>query len=67
MSDIITVSNLSKTFGDNKIIDNLSFAVPAGKVFTILGKNGAGKTTLIKMLLDILAADRGRFIIKENL
>lgn len=58
MEDIV-VQNISKKFGDYKAVDNLSFAVPNGKIFGLLGPNGAGKTTTIRMITNILFPDTG--------
>jgi ABC-2 type transport system ATP-binding protein len=50
-SDVmIDVRNLSKQFGDVKAVDNISFTVRRGEIFSFLGHNGAGKTTTIRML-----------------
>lgn len=58
--DILTIENLSKSFGNNKVIDGLSFAVPEHSVFGFIGQNGAGKTTTMKMILGLLKADSGK-------
>lgn len=57
--DILTIQNLSKSFGGQKVIDGLSFAVQEGSVFGFIGQNGAGKTTTMKMILGLLKADGG--------
>jgi ABC-2 type transport system ATP-binding protein len=57
---IIAVEGLSKSFGDFKAVDDISFEVQAGEIFAFLGPNGAGKTTTIKMLTTLLSPDRGR-------
>jgi ABC-2 type transport system ATP-binding protein len=59
MMNILEISNLSKTFGANKVIDDLSFSVPEQSVFGFIGQNGAGKTTTMKMLLGLLKPDSG--------
>src|SRR6476661_8256575 len=57
--DILQIQNLSKSFGNHKVIDNLSFAVPEHSIFGFIGQNGAGKTTTMKMILGLLKADSG--------
>ncbi|MBA62432.1 MAG: energy-dependent translational throttle protein EttA [Planctomycetaceae bacterium] len=47
---VIQAENLSKGFGDNILMDNLSFSLPAGGIVGVIGPNGAGKTTLFRML-----------------
>lgn len=59
MSNILTIDHLSKSFGPQKVIDHLSFAVPEGAVFGFIGQNGSGKTTTMKMVLGLLEADAG--------
>lgn len=61
--DILTIANLSKSFGSQKVIDNLSFAVPEGSIFGFIGQNGAGKTTTMKMVLGLLKADSGEIAV----
>jgi len=56
----IDVSQVSKTFGNFRAVDDLSFQVYAGEIFAMLGPNGAGKSTTIRMILDILKPDTGR-------
>ena len=57
---MIHVSNLSKTFGDLKAVDGVSFDVEAGEIFAFLGPNGAGKTTTIQMLTTLLRPTAGQ-------
>lgn len=56
---MLTVSGVTKWFGDAKAVSDLSFDVQAGEVFCILGANGAGKTTTMNMLLGFFPPDRG--------
>lgn len=58
---VLQIHNLSKSFGKIKALDNVSFDVPQGSVFGLLGPNGSGKTTLLSIILDILGADAGSF------
>jgi ABC-2 type transport system ATP-binding protein len=61
--DILQIKNLEKSFGEKKIIDNVSFNVKSGKIVGLLGKNGSGKTTIIKMINDLLTIDGGEILI----
>jgi len=56
---VITVSNLTKYYGDFKALDAVSFAVGKGWVYGYLGPNGAGKTTTIRTMLGLLKPDQG--------
>lgn len=55
----IQVENLTKRYGSTVAVDGVSFAVPAGATFGLLGGNGAGKTTTIAMLLGLLIPTSG--------
>jgi lipooligosaccharide transport system ATP-binding protein len=55
----LEVKCLCKSFGGPKVVDDLSFRVRPGEIFSLLGPNGAGKTTTIKMLYGSLSADGG--------
>jgi len=56
---VITVSNLTKFYGDFKALDSVSFRVDKGWVYGYLGPNGAGKTTTIRTMLGLLRPDEG--------
>jgi ABC-2 type transport system ATP-binding protein len=56
---IVSVENLSKDFGDQRVLDDISLEVDPGEVFGFLGPNGAGKTTTIRILLGLLEPTRG--------
>jgi ABC-2 type transport system ATP-binding protein len=56
---IIEVEGLSRSFGDFRAVDGISFAVGKGEVFGFLGANGAGKSTTIRMLCGLLAPTAG--------
>ena len=64
--NVITVENLSKSFGDRLLIDDLSFKLPPGGIVGIIGPNGAGKTTLFKMLTGQEKPDSGTVTVAEN-
>ncbi|EKO3610510.1 energy-dependent translational throttle protein EttA [Vibrio metschnikovii] len=56
---VLEVNNLTKSFGDRVLIDNLSFSMPKGAIVGIVGANGAGKSTLFKMLSGAEQPDSG--------
>ncbi|TMM41992.1 energy-dependent translational throttle protein EttA [Colwellia ponticola] len=56
---VLDVNNLTKSFGDRVLIDNLSFSVPKGAIVGIIGPNGAGKSTLFKIMSGAEQADSG--------
>ncbi|HET7662287.1 MAG TPA: energy-dependent translational throttle protein EttA [Rhodanobacteraceae bacterium] len=58
-NSVIDFKNVSKSFGDRLLIDDLSFVVPPGALVGIIGPNGAGKSTLFKMLMGIEKPDSG--------
>jgi len=57
---IISVSNLTKTFGNFTAVNDISFEVAKGEIFGFLGANGAGKTTAMKMLIGISKPSSGK-------
>jgi len=59
MEQIITVTNLTKAFKDNKVLKGVNFHVRRGSIFALLGSNGAGKTTCVKILSTLTKADGG--------
>ena len=64
---VLSIKGLSKSFGNNKVIDNISFDVPEGSVFGFIGANGAGKTTTMRMILGLLPSDSGEiYVCGEN-
>ena len=62
-NNILSVRGVSKSFGANKVIDNISFDVPEGSVFGFIGANGTGKTTTMNMALGFLEPDGGEIIV----
>ncbi|HMS27750.1 MAG TPA: energy-dependent translational throttle protein EttA [Burkholderiaceae bacterium] len=58
-NEVIEFNNVTKSFGDRVLIDNLSFQVPAGAIVGIIGPNGAGKSTLFKLIAGKEQPDSG--------
>lgn len=58
MSDII-IKNLSKSFGDKRVLEGFDLTVPDGGICCIMGESGCGKSTLIKLIMGIYAPDGG--------
>ncbi|MDR0982677.1 MAG: ABC transporter ATP-binding protein [Culturomica sp.] len=61
----VVVENISKTFGTQKAVDNVSFSVRKGEVLGILGPNGAGKTTIMRIITGFLFAGSGNVFIND--
>lgn len=61
--DILSISNLYKSFGNHKVLNGLNLSVPEGSIYGFIGKNGAGKTTTMKISLGLLEADSGEITI----
>ena len=59
----ISIQNLSKSYGNQKAVDNISFEVKTGEVLGFLGPNGAGKTTTMKMITGFISMDAGEIFI----
>ena len=59
MSEVVIVQGLSKSYGDLKAVDNISFSVEKGEIFGLVGPNGAGKTTTWEILEGLRPADGG--------
>jgi ABC-2 type transport system ATP-binding protein len=57
--DVLEVKNLQKSFGSIRAVQDISFSVEAGEVFTIIGPNGAGKTTTLEMIEGLVTPDQG--------
>ncbi|MEX0675664.1 MAG: ABC transporter ATP-binding protein [Pirellulales bacterium] len=60
MQPLIRLEGVTKCYGAQRALDGVSFDVPSGVVFALLGENGAGKTTAIRILLGLTEPDQGR-------
>jgi ABC-2 type transport system ATP-binding protein len=63
---ILSLHNISKKYGFIQALSQVSFDVPPGSVFGILGPNGSGKTTLLSIVTDVLSADEGSFTLFDQ-
>ena len=63
---MIKVTDLSKNFGELKALDKVSFSVPKGSIFGLVGANGAGKSTLMRIIAGIYTADDGSVLINDE-
>lgn len=59
-ANILSLQDVSKSFGNLRVLDGLSLAVQPGEVFGFLGRNGAGKSTAIRILMGIMSSDAGQ-------
>ena len=60
---ILSVNNITKSFGEKQVLKGISFSAESGKAVGILGRNGAGKTTLIRIIMDVFGADSGEVVL----
>ena len=63
MEELLICKNVNKNYGNKKVLKNINFSIPRGKIIGLLGKNGTGKTTLIKLINDLLTLDSGEILI----
>jgi ABC-2 type transport system ATP-binding protein len=62
----LKVNNLKKTFGDNQVLNGISFEVQSGKALGLLGRNGAGKTTTIRILMALFEQNEGSILLDDK-
>jgi len=60
----LEVKDLTKSFDGIKAVDSVSFVIPEGCVFGLIGRNGAGKTTTIRMMMNIYLPDSGEVLLR---
>ncbi|MFG2502736.1 sugar ABC transporter ATP-binding protein [Streptomyces sp. NPDC048441] len=66
MTDVLSVTHLSKTFPGVRALDSVDFTARAGEVHALIGENGAGKSTLIKVLTGVYAPDAGKLTYNDR-
>lgn len=64
--EVLKVDHLTKTYDLRKALDDLSFSIPTGQIYGLLGPNGSGKTTTINIICNLLAADRGTVLLNQE-
>ncbi len=65
-NNVIEAKNISKSFGDRVLYENLSFTLPPNAIVGIIGPNGAGKTTLFRLIMGLDKPDSGEFTVGET-
>jgi len=61
--ELLECINISKNFGNKKVLKNINLKIPRGKIIGLLGKNGMGKSTLIKLINDLLTPTSGEILV----
>lgn len=64
--NVITITNLHKAFGDNKVINGFNFNLKRGENAVVLGKSGSGKSVLIKLIIGLMKPDQGNIEVLGN-
>ncbi|WP_262233814.1 ATP-binding cassette domain-containing protein, partial [Escherichia coli] len=64
MTSLVSLENVSVSFGQRRVLSDVSLELSPGKILTLLGPNGAGKSTLVRVVLGLVAPDEG--VIKHN-
>ena len=63
---MLELRDLARRYGDVVALDGISFTVGAGQMYGFVGPNGAGKTTTMRIILGVLAADRGEVLFGDR-
>lgn len=63
---MLQVHNLTKSFGDNKAVDGVSFEIKKGEVFSLIGPNSSGKTTIVKSIVGLLEVSSGTITVNNH-
>lgn len=63
MEELLICKGVNKSYENKKVLKDVNFSIPRGKIIGLLGKNGTGKSTLIKLINDLLTLDSGEILI----
>ena len=63
---MLKITNISKSFKDKKVIEDISFKIQSGTISGLLGPNGAGKTTVFYIIAGIIKSDSGEIFLNEK-
>ena len=64
---MISVNSITKTYGDNEVLSNISVEFDAGKIYGLVGRNGCGKTMLMKCICGFVKPTTGKIVIDGKL
>jgi len=62
----VRFEHVSKAFGTRKVLDDLSFEIPQGQAFCLLGRSGTGKSVALRHIIGLVKADSGRVFVEDN-
>ena len=60
---VVKVENISKSYGEQKVLQGISMELHKGKIYGLIGRNGSGKTVLMKCICGFVVPDTGRVIV----
>lgn len=63
---MIEIRNLTKSFADNTILDNINISIPSNEIVALIGRNGSGKTTLLRILANLVTPDSGDILFNSR-
>ena len=63
---MLILDHVTKRFGQKTAVDDVSFSVAQGEIFSLIGSNGSGKTTLLKMIVGLLRPDQGIITVGQD-
>ena len=61
---MIEIKNISKSYGNKKVVDDVSLVLEKGKITSLIGPNGAGKSTVLSMITRLMERDSGQVLIE---